>query len=654
MDGAAVQMIGKAQPTEQDIFPVVNQEKLDKGLASYVRALTYALAKDGPFMKTMVLLDKRLASERIKAWLPQISGKEAEADRFLRHLTDSVLGSHIKTPMPQALIHFAVSLGPLSPQTLPDTKEFTTVECFDARRGTLQQCIVAPAEKAPSLDMMAITSGIIAQSQPIPVIVNRNEDNMPLFYAGGPGIFGERNKDSVLDGDDWSEGFGSFAGVPWPAYMLLYPQFLQQYHELFPSDPRINITHYPEEIREIDEFNERGAAALAATASMASAMAIAERQRMAAHQNQEHAREIEREARDQTEEARHIPEDISKRTRETEWGRHEVAEAAIGENALQAEERRAETINKNTAAAEEVAGTVSEAVEPRRSELPGEKETVHATSEAVTTDTAEKAESVEMITGLAAANEIGTQPFEAIDVSHTTSEPQTAAENPSPVVELPEGQGVETPAAAIAASERPPKLLPEQHEELPDVEVKEPDTEITVRTETTAVEAEDTQTEEATIADTTAAEDEAQVQRVGFFEEESQPPIHSHDGVHEAMIHGALEHAHEFGSPTNSVGSTAAFAALPYASSPPTAGVYAAPSTTRAKKPRSSTGRVKVAARNDSRAVANSLDSEKNTETVKRTQSRKGSGGGTRNPTQQKKQKIRELSDRLPKLTLDT
>ncbi len=82
--------------------------------------------------------------------------------------------------------------------------------------------------------------------------VSHLTDNRPDFLLeGGPTLYGERSNRDLFRLND--EGNMSPIGIAWPEYLLLYPQFVDLYHQLYPSDPRINISHYAEERHEDEE-----------------------------------------------------------------------------------------------------------------------------------------------------------------------------------------------------------------------------------------------------------------------------------------------------------------------------------------------------------------------------------------------------------------
>ena len=228
----------------------VEQEKLDPRVMDYIHALT---AANGAFSE-QITTDRRLFAGVLAQRLPKIPGREADGQALRRLIEDIVGALPTVDTMPTVQADISIAAGRLAPDILPEPNGRAVIGSFDGAEGVLRQCALPPMDELPSLDYMAVPTGLVVIVQLVPKPVDHYAKAWGLDFGSGENLYSERNRDKPLRYEDPVVPYIANPAPPLPIH---------------PEDVRIRKAKEAQDKREAEEDEE--AALLLAARKNASA-----------------------------------------------------------------------------------------------------------------------------------------------------------------------------------------------------------------------------------------------------------------------------------------------------------------------------------------------------------------------------------------------
>ena len=175
----------------------VEQQKINPRLNDYIAELA-----QNPFTHDMVTDPGHVIYDLAQFW-PKMRGRNDEARELWRHIAEAVEAVPNRLKSSKVALRVTMGSSTVVPGALPVPKEAAVLATFDVVEGMLRRYSVPAAREAPLLEDMGIAAGLLILCQEVPPLINNFKDNRPVAMgAGDEALYGTRNKDRIITGDD--------------------------------------------------------------------------------------------------------------------------------------------------------------------------------------------------------------------------------------------------------------------------------------------------------------------------------------------------------------------------------------------------------------------------------------------------------------------
>jgi hypothetical protein len=173
------------------------QEKLRPKFQDYLRDF----CRQHPRLRIDRILDRSHVEPELAYGWEQIEKDSVQAKKLRQYIAQIVQTIPPAGTSSKCLVRIFVATPDQGVKSLPQPHSVAVVATFDNTDGIFRRHIIPPLDKLPTFDDMNINSGLVVVCQSLPPLINSIKDMRMNGMGAGADIFGERNTDKQLSGD---------------------------------------------------------------------------------------------------------------------------------------------------------------------------------------------------------------------------------------------------------------------------------------------------------------------------------------------------------------------------------------------------------------------------------------------------------------------